>query len=112
MRQPYLSVFEKGFFFEDEEAELAAFTGTGAGLLEGAVRGLLAAAAALFIERLIAAMAAAPAAEEHSVSTPKQNGFSTSESNATTEFDNVLDMLTVKPPPRSASPGDIPDEEL
>ena len=47
MRQPYLSVFEKGFFFEDEEAELAAFTGTGACLLEGAVRGLLAAAAAL-----------------------------------------------------------------
>ena len=63
MRQPYLSVFEKGFFFEDEEAELAAFTGTGAGLFEGAVRGLLAAAAALFIERLIAAIAAAPAAE-------------------------------------------------
>ena len=52
------------------------------------------------------------AAESHKVSTPKQNGFSASEPSATTEFDSVLNMLAVKPPPRAASPGVIPDEEL
>ncbi|KAL5503916.1 hypothetical protein ACEPAH_7988 [Sanghuangporus vaninii] len=42
-------------------------------------------------------------------STLKQNGLSIAPEPETTEFDNVLNMLAVKPP---ASPVSIPDEEL